>query len=300
MSAVTVVIPVLDRERGLQRSLESVCRQTLGDWECIVVDDASTVDLRPVVTAFDDRRIRYVRRDETGGPARARLTAWRLASSDYVLNCDSDWELYPWALAQGASYLERTPEVDVASGLCLRNEDSRLFVRVGKPPRIETPTQFRTKEVVPDRVAMVRADLVRDWLTLPGDYFAFEAALWISTSLSRSTLALDEPWVLYHTSGLDRVSAAGSSRVGRQRYRDDATTFLREREDLISCGPCVAVDQMLEDILFRLIRVRAPQATLAADALRRRGVSPHRALARQLRMRARDKIRRGEPPVFWA
>src|SRR5438094_8630978 len=130
MSAVTVVIPVLNRERGLQRSLESLRRQTLEDWECIVVDDASTVDLHPVVIAFNDPRIRYVRRDETGGPARARLTAWRLASSDYLLNFDSDWELYPWALTQGVAYLASTPEVDVATALCLRNEDSRLFVRV--------------------------------------------------------------------------------------------------------------------------------------------------------------------------
>jgi glycosyltransferase involved in cell wall biosynthesis len=299
MSSVAVVIPVLNRERGLRRSLESVRRQTFGDWECIVVDDASTVDLRAVVTAFDDPRIRYVRRDETGGPARARVAAWRLASSDYLLNLDSDWELYPWALTQGVAYLESTPEVDVATGLCLRNEDSRLFVRVRDAPRIETPTQFRAQEVAPDRVAMVRADVVREWLTLPGDYFAFESALWMSTSLSRSTLGLDEPWVLYHTSGTDRVTAAGSGRVGRQRHLDDAITFLRERDDLISGGPCVAVDRALEDILFTLSRARAPQATMAADTLVRRGVSPRRALARQVVMRARGKIQRGEPPVFW-
>jgi len=299
MSAVTVVIPVLNRERGLQRSLESLRRQTLEDWECIVVDDASTVDLHPVVIAFDDPRIRYVRRDETGGPARARHTAWQLASNDYLLQLDSDWELYPWALAQGAAHLERTPEVDVATGLCLRNEDSRLFVRVRDAPRIETPTQFRAQEAAPDRVAMVRADVVREWLTLPGDYFAFETALWMTTSLSRSTLALDEPWVLYHTSDTDRVTAAWSTAMGRQRYLDDAVTFLRERQDLISGGPCVALDRTLEDILFTLSRARAPQARLAAGALRSRGVSPRRALARQVVMRARRKIQRGEAPVFW-
>ncbi len=298
MSVVTVVIPVLNRERGLQRSLESVRRQTFGDWECIVVDDASTVDLRPIVTAFSDPKIRYVRRDETGGPARARLTGWRLASSDYLLQLDSDWELYPWTLAQGVAYLERTPEVDVATGLCLHSEDSRLFVRVRDAPRIETPTQFRAKEWAPDRIAMVRADVVREWLALPGDYFDFGVAQWMSTGLSRSELALDEPWVLYHTSGTDRVTVAQTTGVGRQRYLDDATTFLREREDLISGGPCVAVDRTLEDILFALSRARAPQAKLAADALRRRGVSPRRALARQVVMHARRRIWRGEP-VFW-
>jgi len=300
MPTVTVVIPVLNRERELQRALNSVRQQTFENWECIVVDDASPVDLQAVVAAFDDHRIRYVRRDETGGPSPARLTAWRLANSDYLLNFDSDWELYPWTLAQGVAHLERTPEVDVATGLCLRNEDSRLFVRVRDAPRIITPLQFRTEEFAPDRVAMVRADVVREWLTLPGDYFAFEAALWVTTGLSRTRLALDEPWALYHTSSPDRVTPGGRTPAGRQRSLDDSITFLRERKDLISGGPCVAVDGILEDILLTLSRARASEAKLAATALQHRGVSPRRALVRQVVRRARGKLRRGEPPVFWA
>ena len=40
--AVTVVVPLYNEARFVGATLESLRRQTFDDWECIVVDDAST------------------------------------------------------------------------------------------------------------------------------------------------------------------------------------------------------------------------------------------------------------------
>lgn len=296
MTAVTVVLAVLNRERALRRALDSLRAQSFEDWECIVVDDGSSVDIGAVVAALGDGRIRYVRRTDTAGPRAARSVAWEMAQGDYVLKLDSDWELYPWALARGVACLMKTPSADSAVGLCVSNEDSRLLVRVVNAPRITTPAEFRRSVLAPDRIAMVRATIVREWLALPGKYFAFEWALWASAGLSHSSIALDEPWVLCHTSGDDRLS---TSDAGRRRNLDDAVTFLNNGGDLMGDQPCLIVDRELEGIFYALTRARRPEAHLAAELLRKRGIAPRRALARQVVARAGRKLRRDRSRVFW-
>lgn len=295
MAQVTVIVPVHNRERDLLRALTSVQRQTHTDFECLVVDDASTTDISGIVSQMSDPRFRYIRRDANGGPSAARKTAFAEIGGEYALALDSDDELYPWALEQGLRHFLEHPEVDIVCALHVRSEDSRLFVRV-KRERVVTPSEFRQMEPVQDRMAMVRRNIIDLWLSIPGDYFALESGLWITAELNHQSLALDEPWVRHHVSAEDRVSV---SMAGKSRHLTDCVTFLDERRDLIDCGPCVSVDRIIQRIYFDLVRSRHPHAGQAAEALRSRGIGSRGALARELRMRVRRKLGR-LPKVRWA
>jgi glycosyltransferase involved in cell wall biosynthesis len=297
MAHVSVIVPAHNRDRDLRRALASVQRQSHADFECLVVDDASTVNISGIVSGLSDPRFRYIRRDTNGGPAAARRTAFAEMGGAYALSLDSDDELYPWALEQGVHHLAEHPEVDIVCALHVRHEDSRLFVRVERE-RVVTPSEFRKTEPVPDRVAMVRRNIIDLWLSLPGNYFALEGSLWITAALRHQSLALDEPWVRYHASGEDRVTVRMAGNAISRRITD-YVTFLDERRDLIDCGPCVSVDRELEVIYFDLARARHPYAGRAAEALRSRGISPRGAVARQLRMRVRRKLGRS-PEIRWA
>jgi glycosyltransferase involved in cell wall biosynthesis len=294
---VSVIVPVYNRDNDLRRALASVQRQSYANFECLVVDDASTIDIAGIVAELEDERFRCIRRDANGGPAAATKTGLAEVAGEYVLTLGSDWELYPWALEQGVRHFRECPQVDIVSALHVRHEDSRLFVRA-ESERTVTPSEFRKQEPVPDRVAMVRRNIVELWLDIPGDYFAFECNLWITAELRHQSLALDEPWVRYHTSGEDRVTVSMSGDELPRRLRD-YVTFLDQRQDLIECGPCVSVDRALEGIYIDLVRARHPYATRAAEALRSRGISPRAAVFRQVRMRVLRKLGR-LPEVHWA
>jgi Glycosyl transferase family 2 len=71
---VSVIIPTLDRPEFLQAALRSVLRQTIADFEVLVIDDGSATDLLPFLNALDDGRIRYFRHESTRGEAAARNT----------------------------------------------------------------------------------------------------------------------------------------------------------------------------------------------------------------------------------
>jgi len=290
---VSVIVPVHNRERDLRRALESVRCQHHSDLECLVVDDASSVDIAAIVTELGDPRFRCIRRAVNGGPSAARRSAYAEMSGMFALALDSDWELYPWALAQGVHYLLNCPGADIACALHVRHEDSRLFVRARE--RLIDPHEFRTMEPVPDRVAMVRRPVVDRWLSIPGDYFALEAGLWITAALHHASLALDEPWVRYHTQAQESVTVSMAGDGIRHRLRD-YVTFLDERQDLIGCGPCISVDRILEDIYFDLLCARHPYRTVACEALRSRGIHPREAIGRQSSARLRRKLS-GQPKV---
>jgi glycosyltransferase involved in cell wall biosynthesis len=299
MTKVSVIIAVYNRDRDLRRALQSVIGQSLTDFECIVIDDASTIDIRTIVESFGDSRLRFVRREVNGGPSAARIDGYRAAQGEYVVQLDSDWEFFPWALERACYWLDTREDVDMACALHLRDEDSRMFVRVRDAPRLVTPEQFRHQEPLPDRISAVRRKVVLQWLELPGDYFALEAHQWISAELSHNQVALDEPWVLYHTQGADRITV-DSSDARAQRALDDYVTFLRERNDLIDGGTCKSVDWVLKSAYLALRRAKRPEAGLAAQALERRGISASQVLARSTATRVAHKLRlRRRPAVSW-
>src|SRR5712692_10027197 len=89
---VTVVIPTYNRAPLLGRALASVRRQTLTDFEVVVVDDASADDSESVAESFGDPRIRFVRLADRGGAGRARNEGIRLARGELIAFLDSDDE----------------------------------------------------------------------------------------------------------------------------------------------------------------------------------------------------------------
>jgi glycosyltransferase involved in cell wall biosynthesis len=89
---VSVITPTYNRARCLPRLWASLRRQTLADFQWIVVDDGSTDDTRRVVESFDDPRIRYVSQSNQGVNA-ARNRGEREVEADCVAFLDSDDEL---------------------------------------------------------------------------------------------------------------------------------------------------------------------------------------------------------------
>ena len=89
---LSVIVPVYNAAPYLPRCLDSLCAQTLDDYELLLIDDGST-DASPAILA--DYRARYpekirVLRLENGGQGRARNRGLELAQGDYIGFADSD------------------------------------------------------------------------------------------------------------------------------------------------------------------------------------------------------------------
>lgn len=115
--SVSVILPSHGRPDSLKVACESVLSQSYRDLELIVIDDGSKIDLRPVVEALDDDRVRYVRHEVNGGPSRARNTGLKMARGRFIAFQDSDDMWLPDKLSRQIEKLESLPdEVGVVTG----------------------------------------------------------------------------------------------------------------------------------------------------------------------------------------
>lgn len=99
MPSVSVIIPAYiddaDKIVWFGEALESVKRQTFTDWEAIIIDDSSPVDIGEIKVRFEaDERFRWFKTSHNyGGPAMVRNTAVALAESEAILPLDADDQL---------------------------------------------------------------------------------------------------------------------------------------------------------------------------------------------------------------
>jgi succinoglycan biosynthesis protein ExoA len=97
---VTILTPAFDAARFIARAYDSVRRQTIEDWEWVVVDDASRDDTVARLTdlARIDPRVRVISSPRNGGPAAARNLGLDAARGDFVAVFDIDDLMEPWRL----------------------------------------------------------------------------------------------------------------------------------------------------------------------------------------------------------
>ncbi|HEX8123805.1 MAG TPA: glycosyltransferase [Solirubrobacteraceae bacterium] len=95
---VTVVIPTHGRPEGLARAVDALRAQTLAAdrFDVVVVDDGSEPPARVDATGL---ALRVLRHERSRGPAAARNTGWRAASSPLIAFTDDDCTPAPGWLA---------------------------------------------------------------------------------------------------------------------------------------------------------------------------------------------------------
>jgi glycosyltransferase involved in cell wall biosynthesis len=105
MPRYSVIIPTYGRPAYLLDALESVFRQTVSDFEVIVVDDRSPVP----VSIPDDSRVSLIRASVNGGPSAARNLGVAAASGRVITFLDDDDTWGPRRLEFAEIALQRAP-----------------------------------------------------------------------------------------------------------------------------------------------------------------------------------------------
>jgi GT2 family glycosyltransferase len=207
---ISILTPVHETaEDVLDAKLDSVRRQSFGDWELCLVDDASAAPhVREILEeAARDERVRLRARAENGGIVAASNDALELAGGTFVVLLDHDDELHPAALAAVDAELRRNPEVDY-----LYTDEDKVdaggrhagpFFKPGW-----SPERFRT-QMYTCHLSVLRRSLVEE---VGGFDPAFEGSQdWdlVLRVTERARAVAHIPRVLYHWRTLETSAAGG-------------------------------------------------------------------------------------------
>lgn len=113
---VSIIVTTHNLARYLGDCLSSVSQQSIRDWECIVVDDYSNDDPKPIVDSINDDRFKYIRTKENVGLSIARNIGWTRSKGKYILFLDADDMLDRSALEILSDALDRDNGIHIAYG----------------------------------------------------------------------------------------------------------------------------------------------------------------------------------------
>ncbi len=142
---VSVIVTAYNLDKYLPDCLASLKRQTMKDYECIVVDDGLLESTKLIVESFrkNNKRIRYLAPPENLGLCGARNLGFENAKGRFIRHLDADDWLADNALELESTALEDDLDVHIVYGHLesVREDGSRIIGKGGAPQRSGWPEE---------------------------------------------------------------------------------------------------------------------------------------------------------------
>ena len=124
---ISVVIPLYNKEKSIENTLDSVLHQSFENFEILVINDGSTDNSANVVKSIADTRIRLIDK-ENGGVSSARNLGIQKAKYDWIAFLDADDYWFNDHLANAAKVIKNLNNVFVIStGFGRAKKDRNIF-----------------------------------------------------------------------------------------------------------------------------------------------------------------------------
>jgi glycosyltransferase involved in cell wall biosynthesis len=95
---VSIIMAIYNREKTIERAINSVLKQSYTNIELIIVDDGSTDNTSEVLKRFADPRIRIFNHQKNKGVCAAKNTDLRNIRGEWFTTFDSDDEMITEAI----------------------------------------------------------------------------------------------------------------------------------------------------------------------------------------------------------
>lgn len=137
---VSIIMPTYNCGQFISESIDSVLKQTMTDWELIIVDDCSTDNTSEVVATYlaKHNNIQYYVLPQNAGPAVARTEAISRANGTYIAFLDSDDCWYPDKLEKQLSFMMKNGiEFSCTGYECMDEFGKKLNTAVIPPKKVD-------------------------------------------------------------------------------------------------------------------------------------------------------------------
>jgi len=208
---VSIILPTYNRVDMLEKSIESVFEQSFGDWELIIIDDASTDETQSRMTALAQRenRVNYMRIPRITGKGISEYLniGLRNAKGEYIARIDDDdvW-CHKEKLKMQVRFLDDNPDyVVVGGGVILVGKDGgELFKYLKK----ETDEEIRNFALYSNPFTHATVMFRKDLALKLGGYLNIkhveDMELWLRMGKMGKLYNIQEYFITYMTAGQNK------------------------------------------------------------------------------------------------
>ena len=125
--AISVLLPVYNGSRFLQKAVDSILAQSFEDFELIAVDDGSTDNSVSILEAYNDPRIVLLKHPVNRGIVQTLNTGLARCTGKYIARMDADDIALPERFSRQVAHFEKYPDTGVVDTVqdCIDESDMR-------------------------------------------------------------------------------------------------------------------------------------------------------------------------------
>lgn len=216
---------VLNGREFLRPAVESVLAQTFGDFEFIIIDNASTDDTQQILDAYRDARIVRVRNAQVCSLTQSLNKGLRIARGDYVARLDADDVARPTRLARQVEFLESNPDVLLVGSHVTIIDENDATISQFTPPTdpAELYDALAYSNPFAHSAIMVRKPAVLALGGYPEAYvYAQDFALWLKLAQRGNLGMIRDPLTLWRE---HRKQATNSAELAITRHGEVIKLF---------------------------------------------------------------------------
>lgn len=113
---ISVIMPIYNAERYVEKTIMSILDQTYPDFELIIIDDHPTDNTLKIVENIKDDRIKILHNDRNRGIACSRNAGIKSAVGEFIAIMDHDDLAPEYRFEKQVNYLREHEDVDILGG----------------------------------------------------------------------------------------------------------------------------------------------------------------------------------------
>jgi glycosyltransferase involved in cell wall biosynthesis len=202
---VSVIIPTYKRTHYLKLTLESIQNQTFQDFEVLVVDDGTPGDENQELSKLFDK-VRYIKIENSGGPAKPRNIGIKEARGKYLAFVDDDDLWLPAKLETQVAVLERNSDFGLVHSCCdvIDENEMPLNEIIGRPGSPDVKHGDVSMKMMGNWTVMMPTSIVRKEIIEKIGFFneqmpsaGEDTEFWTRCSFVTNFYYIDQPLVQY-------------------------------------------------------------------------------------------------------
>ena len=178
---VSIITPVYNCEKLLEKTIECVVNQTYKNWELLLVDDCSQDNSAEIAKKYADKdvRIKYFKLKENSGAAVARNTALNNSTGRFIAYLDSDDLWKKEKLEKQVNFMLKNNYAFTCTDYEKINEDGESLNKIVKIPKEVNYNLFLRNTIIQTVGVMVDTKLTgKELLQMPNIRRRQDAATW--------------------------------------------------------------------------------------------------------------------------
>ena len=221
---VSVIMPVYNAEKYINKAIASILQQSFTDYELIIIDDCGTDNSMKIVEKINDKRIRIIRNATNLGISGSRNLGIDSAKGKYIALMDDDDIAPSYRLDLEVRYLDQHRDIDVVGGAGYWMDENDEIISYSElvicnPKRIRAELMFQ--DVIENGSAMFRREFVnKNNIRYKDGYLGMEDyKFWTDCSVHGRLANVSDTLLYWRKSECSETSRVQSEMIEERKFK---------------------------------------------------------------------------------